>query len=235
MLENKQAGTGNANENAVPNANANATPDTNGGRAINRHLRHASLEDGRSDEVQEIMGRMPPWILRSGITLIAVLVLGAFVAAWFFRYPEVIAARVVLMQSSYTVRATMPEQAFHTVKGTMPASGAWKVKPEQFSYTVKGTMSASGAWKVKTGQKALIRLTAYPYEEYGLLQGTVMFTEANMTDTNFQVSISLDHLLHTTTGKEIPVQPRLDGTAEIMTEDKSVLQRMFGRLWRAGE
>jgi hypothetical protein len=205
MSENKQAGAGNV----APNANA--TPDTNGGRAINRQLRHASLEDGRSEEVQEIMGRMPPWILRSGITLIALLVLGAFVGAWFFRYPEVIPARVVLMQSSYTVRATMPQQS---------------------SYTVKGTMPASGAWKVKTGQKALIRLTAYPYEEYGLLQGTVMFTEANVADTNFQVSISLDHLLHTTTGKEIPVQPRLDGTAEIMTEDKSVLQRMFGRLWR---
>lgn len=205
MPENKQAGA----ENAVPNANT--TPDPNGGRAMNRHLRHASLEDGRSEEVQEIMGRMPPWILRSGITLIALLVLGAFVAAWFFRYPEVIQARVVLMSSSYTVRATVAEQSPYIVKGTMPAAGAWKVK---------------------SGQKALIRLTAYPYEEYGLLQGTVMFAEANMADTNFQVSISLDHLLHTTTGREIPVQPRLDGTAEIMTEDKSVLQRMFGRLWR---
>jgi hypothetical protein len=169
--------------------------------AVNGHLRHASLEDSRSEEVQEIMGRMPPWILRSGITLIALLVLAAFVAAWFFRYPEVVSANVVMLQ-------------------------------DHSSYIVQGAMPASGAWKVKSGQKALIRLTAYPYEEYGLLQGTVQLTRANVADTNFQVSIRLDHQLFTTTGKEIPVQPRLDGTAEIMTEDKSVLQRMFGRLWK---
>lgn len=177
------------------------TDAATGGGAMNGQLRHASLEDSRSEEVQEIMGRMPPWILRSGITLIAILVLAAFVAAWFFRYPEVIQTKVVMMR-------------------------------QQSSYVVKGSMPASGAWKVKTGQKVLIRLTAYPYEEYGLLPGTVMFAEANVADTNFQVSINLDHLLHTTTGKEIPAQPRLDGTAEIMTEDKSVLQRMFGWLWR---
>ena len=185
MPENKHAGTAAANGYVYGNG----------------QLQHASLEDGRSEEVQEIMGRMPPWILRSGITLIAVLVLGAFVAAWFFRYPEVISAKVVITH-------------------------------QQSSYTVKGTMPAEGAWKVKTGQKVLIRLIAYPYEEYGLLQGTVMLTEANVADTDFQVSIHLDDLLHTTTGKDIPVQPRLDGTAEIMTEDKSVLQRMFGKLWR---
>lgn len=184
MPENKPDGT----------AFINVTTSQNG------HLSHASLDSVRSEEVQEIMGKMPPWILRSGITLIGILVLGAFVAAWFFRYPEVIPARVV-------------------------------ITPQQSSYVVKGSMQASGAGKVKAGQKVLIRLTAYPYEEYGLLQGTVMFAEANVADTNFQVNIHLDHLLQTTTGKEIPVQPRLDGTAEILTEDKSVLQRMFGRLW----
>jgi hypothetical protein len=168
---------------------------------MNGQVSHASLENARSEEVQEIMGKMPPWILRSGISLIGILVLAAFTAAWFFRYPEVIPAHVV-------------------------------ITPQEKSYVVKGSMAPAGAWKVKAGQKVLIRLTAYPYEEFGLLQGAVVSAAANTADTNFLVNISLDQQLRTTTGREIPAQYRLDGAAEIMTEDKSVLQRMFGSLWK---
>lgn len=170
----------------------------------NEHIKadagHFSLQEPRSEEVQEIMGKMPPWILRSGITLIGILVLSAFVAAWFFRYPEMIPAQIT-------------------------------ITPQPPAYKVSGNMAADGAWKVKSGQKVLIRLTAYPYEEYGLLQGRVIASMANAADSNFRVTIALDRQMITTTGKIIPAQPRLDGTAEIMTEDKSVLQRIFGKLW----
>lgn len=50
----------------------------------------------RSEEVQEIMGEIPPWILRWGITIISLCIVGVFVGSYFFRYPDSLAADVTI-------------------------------------------------------------------------------------------------------------------------------------------
>ncbi|SEA01263.1 Multidrug resistance efflux pump [Porphyromonadaceae bacterium KH3R12] len=50
----------------------------------------------RSEEVQEIMTRIPPWILRRGITLLFVIVLLLLTGSWFFKYPDVIQAEITV-------------------------------------------------------------------------------------------------------------------------------------------
>ncbi|NML20833.1 hypothetical protein HHL16_08105 [Pseudoflavitalea sp. G-6-1-2] len=46
------------------------------------------LPRSSSSEVQEIIGKMPSWIIRWGIIIISVLLLGLLCAAYFFRYPD---------------------------------------------------------------------------------------------------------------------------------------------------
>lgn len=50
----------------------------------------------RSEEVQEIMTKVSPWILRRGITLLFVIVLLLLAGSWFFKYPDVIQAEVIV-------------------------------------------------------------------------------------------------------------------------------------------
>lgn len=50
----------------------------------------------RSEEVQEIMNRIPLWILRRGITLLFVIVLLLLAGSWFFKYPDVIQAEITV-------------------------------------------------------------------------------------------------------------------------------------------
>ncbi|MBC7920341.1 MAG: HlyD family efflux transporter periplasmic adaptor subunit [Ferruginibacter sp.] len=50
----------------------------------------------RSDEVQEILGQMPGWTVRWGITVIFSIVVMLLLASWFVKYPDTIRARVVL-------------------------------------------------------------------------------------------------------------------------------------------
>lgn len=50
----------------------------------------------RSEEVQEVMGQIPPWILRYGITSLFVILLVLLSGSWWFSYPETIQAEVVL-------------------------------------------------------------------------------------------------------------------------------------------
>lgn len=50
----------------------------------------------RSEEVQEVMGQIPPWILRWGITLLFVVVLALVIVSIFFKYPDVITSEMTL-------------------------------------------------------------------------------------------------------------------------------------------
>lgn len=51
----------------------------------------------RSEEVQEVMGGVPHWIMRWGISLIAIIMAMLVVASYFFRYPEKVKAHVKLL------------------------------------------------------------------------------------------------------------------------------------------
>lgn len=49
-----------------------------------------------SDEVQDILGRIPNWIVRWGITLVAMILAAFLVASWIFKYPDAITAQVTV-------------------------------------------------------------------------------------------------------------------------------------------
>lgn len=50
----------------------------------------------RSEEVQEVMSEIPPWILRRGITTLFVIVMALLIGSWFFKYPDVIRADITV-------------------------------------------------------------------------------------------------------------------------------------------
>ena len=54
----------------------------------------------RSEEVQEILGEVPAWILRRGITLTAIIVVVILLGSAFFKYPDVITSSVVLTSTN---------------------------------------------------------------------------------------------------------------------------------------
>ena len=49
-----------------------------------------------SDEVQEIMGRQPAWILRWGITVLMLILAGIILACYFIKYPQTVTGTVKL-------------------------------------------------------------------------------------------------------------------------------------------
>jgi HlyD family secretion protein len=57
----------------------------------------------RAEEVQEILGRPPRGIIRWGITVIFVVIGGLFTGSYFFKYPEIISAPVVVTTENLPV------------------------------------------------------------------------------------------------------------------------------------
>ena len=54
----------------------------------------------RSEEVQEIMGTPPKWIVRWGIVIILLVVIVLLSGSYFYKYPDIIEARVTIVSEN---------------------------------------------------------------------------------------------------------------------------------------
>ena len=52
--------------------------------------------DIRSEEVHEILGATPHWIIRTGISIIFAVVIALLLGSWFFKYPDVKTSQISL-------------------------------------------------------------------------------------------------------------------------------------------
>jgi multidrug efflux pump subunit AcrA (membrane-fusion protein) len=89
----------------------------------------------------------------------------------------------------------------------------------------------AGMGKVTLGQKVIVRLQHYPEEEFGILKGKIKAISPTANkEKNYIVNVSLDQGMKTSYGKEVAYQPNMEGTADIVTKDKSFLHRIFEQL-----
>jgi len=89
-------------------------------------------------------------------------------------------------------------------------------------------MKRSG--KVKLGQRVNIKLNNYPYMEFGMLQGSIRSISEVPDGNNYSLDVELSNGLVTNYGIELKFAQKIEGTAEIITEDQRLLQRIFNPL-----
>lgn len=87
-----------------------------------------------------------------------------------------------------------------------------------------------GAGKVRPGQRVNIKLDGYPYMEFGMVQGVVHSVSAGPLERGFPAVVSLTDGARTSFGYELEVVRELPGTAEISTDEISLLTRLFNPL-----
>ncbi|MBU6340614.1 MAG: HlyD family efflux transporter periplasmic adaptor subunit [Bacteroidetes bacterium] len=90
-------------------------------------------------------------------------------------------------------------------------------------------LAVTGSGKVKQGQTVLLKLDGYPYHEYGTLKGFVVNKSLVPKNDQYAISVSLvktDNKLITSFHREIPFEQQLQGRADIITEDKGLLERI---------
>jgi HlyD family secretion protein len=95
----------------------------------------------------------------------------------------------------------------------------------------KALLPIARSGKVKEGQRVNIHLDNFPDTEFGTLKGTVKnISKVAVKEANgvyYTVEIALPDGLKTTYRKELPNLPDLQGHADIVTEDVSLLERFF--------
>ncbi|MDO3425472.1 HlyD family efflux transporter periplasmic adaptor subunit [Chryseobacterium sp. APV1] len=93
-----------------------------------------------------------------------------------------------------------------------------------------GRMSvpATNSGKIASGEKVLIKLDNYRYQEYGIVEGKVQNISLSPDkDGNYYVDVLLPKGLKTSYNKNLVFDKELKGSAEIVTQDLRLIERFF--------
>lgn len=79
--------------------------------------------------------------------------------------------------------------------------------------------------KVSNGQIVNVKLSGFPYMEYGMLKGTIRNISSVPDENNcYVVEIVFPHGMETTYKKKINLIQKMDGTAQIITENRTLIK-----------
>lgn len=96
------------------------------------------------------------------------------------------------------------------------------------SYICKVQVPILNSGKIKSGQQVNIKLSSYPDNEYGILKGKVQ--DISLIPNNeglYLLDVLLPKKLMTNYNKEIEFKQEMQGSAEIITEDLRLIERIF--------
>lgn len=118
---------------------------------------------------------------------------------------------------------------------------------EQDEIIGKSLLPVARSGKVKKGQKVNISFQNLPENEFGIVRGVVenislIPVEINNPKTGYReasyiVDIRLPNGLKTSYGKILPFQPQMRAQADIITDNISLLERLFlpvKKMWKNG-
>lgn len=87
---------------------------------------------------------------------------------------------------------------------------------------------ALNSGKIKTGQRVNIRLANFPDREFGVLKGKIQnISLVPDKDGNLLIDVALPNGLLTSYNKQIVFQQEMKGSAEIVTEDLRLIERIL--------
>jgi hypothetical protein len=89
------------------------------------------------------------------------------------------------------------------------------------------TLKMQRSGKVKPGQKVNIKLSGYPYLEFGIVRGVVKSKSLVPSGDAYIIEIELPDGLSTLYGMPLDFTQNMQGTAEIITDDTRLLQKIL--------
>ncbi|MCZ8069513.1 MAG: HlyD family efflux transporter periplasmic adaptor subunit [Cytophagales bacterium] len=101
---------------------------------------------------------------------------------------------------------------------------------------VKAFAPSVGIGKIKKGHRSLVKIDGFPYKEYGVIETEVqlvsMIPEKDKDgELVYEIRLPLSDTLRTNYGVFIPYQPDIGVICEIITEDRSILERIFNNFF----
>jgi multidrug efflux pump subunit AcrA (membrane-fusion protein) len=120
-----------------------------------------------------------------------------------------------------------------------PGDRIAQIAPSDNFMAIEGIVSSQDISKIKTGQKTQVRISACPYPDYGTLKGKVQNISpdvvsldnnspsagaAKSSQEGYKVTIEPESLVLKQRNKQCNLQVGMEGKADIMTSEETVLQ-----------
>jgi HlyD family secretion protein len=154
----------------------------------------------RSTAVNEIIAHKPGFLIRWGNFIFLAILLLILAASFFIHYPDIVPAAGRLLQSNTA------------------ACYAEVIVPQDKINSIK------------KGQKVLLKLAAYPFREYGIIEGRIDSIYTNAADSSCMVKVALINGLNTNYKKKLPYRDGLITDADIITADMRLSERLIQKL-----
>jgi HlyD family secretion protein len=105
------------------------------------------------------------------------------------------------------------------------------VAPQHAAYVGELWIPQHNFGKVRTGQRVLVKFAGYPYAEFGAVHGKITaISEVPLNDSVFPAQVTLPADLVTTYGKRLTYKTGMSASAEVITEDRRLLEKLFYQL-----
>jgi hypothetical protein len=153
------------------------------------------LKPETSPEINEIIYAVPSWILRRGMLIILIVFLSLLLVSQQIKYPN-------LIKSSMVITSTNQRVFYGNVK-----------IPQQSLHLLK------------IGQKALIKLKSYPFQQYGSVEGTVETVgDQILGDSLFTAKVLIQDLNR---NKDIQLKKGMVADVEIIVNEDTLLEKIL--------
>jgi hypothetical protein len=158
----------------------------------------------RPEELKEILGIVPPWIMRWGSLIVSVVILLLISGALWVKFPV-------------TVRFMF------RIESVDANSAPCNKNPFQARFN----LSVTQVRQVSTGIKAVLRFDGYPYVKEGILSVVVDRIENQPGSDNCSVYICLPQEAFSSEQRKIVLKEGMTGTALIRAGRESLLGRVI--------
>ncbi|MCA0233334.1 MAG: HlyD family secretion protein [Bacteroidetes bacterium] len=139
------------------------------------------------------------------------------IEAWKLRY-------ITMAPTSGKVAFAAPLQEGQTVKS---GQELFYVLPSGSGYEGEMYVGQYNFGKVKKGQEVIVKLTGYPYQEFGTVRGRITSIATMPKDTAYLIKVGFTEGLVTSTHQKLPFRNGMTATGEIITEDLRLIERFF--------
>lgn len=101
------------------------------------------------------------------------------------------------------------------------------VNPGNSKYYAEIYVPQANFGKIKPGQQVLLKLPAYPFEEFGSIEGKIDFISTIPSDSGYLTKVAINKYPYTNYNKKIQHREGLMANAEIITKNLNLLQRFY--------
>jgi multidrug resistance efflux pump len=101
------------------------------------------------------------------------------------------------------------------------------VIPTQQDFVAMVEIPVKGIGKASVGQKVVLKLDDYPFQEFGTVEGKVLSLAPSIDVRTCRMQVALPNGLKSSYHQEFTCKSEMSGVAEVITEDMRLFERAF--------